>query len=243
MLTFLKKNTALPTVLKFGSHAVPLIIRRNRRAKRICLRVNTKDHAINLTLPARAPVKHGMAFLKQKHDWLSGIVADLPQRTLLTEGAEIPLLGKLRHIEWYEDRYFSYRLMHDRLVVWGPKEKKDALIFKAVKEAFRETVTELSHEKAAQIGKSVKRVSIRDPRTRWGSCSADRSISFSWRLAFAPARILDYVVAHEVAHLRYMHHGARFWDLVEDICPNYQHHCAWLKENGQELFRFSPVFE
>jgi predicted metal-dependent hydrolase len=91
---------------------------------------------------------------------------------------------------------------------------------------------------ADRLGKSVKRVSVRDSRTRWGSCAADGSLSFSWRLALAPADVSTYVVAHEVAHLIEMNHSRRFWRLVERICPHMGRAKAWLDAHGADLHRY-----
>ncbi|MBC8269352.1 MAG: M48 family metallopeptidase [Rhodospirillaceae bacterium] len=95
----------------------------------------------------------------------------------------------------------------------------------------------LHQTKATQIGKKATRITIRDTRTRWGSCSFKGCLSFSWRLVMAPPGVLDYVVAHEVAHLAHMNHGPEFWDTVDSLCPNASNGRAWLSENGSALHR------
>jgi predicted metal-dependent hydrolase len=86
--------------------------------------------------------------------------------------------------------------------------------------------------------KMAKTIVVRDTRTRWGSCSVKRCLSFSWRLVLAPPFVLDYLAAHEVAHLREMNHSHRFWRIVHDICPHTQEAERWLKRHGTELHRF-----
>lgn len=236
MLKFLRNNTPLPTRITVGSREIPLIIRRNKRAKRICLRVNTKDRAINLTLPQRAKLEQGMDFLHRKQDWLAEAVSDLPEHITLEDGAYIPILGEARHIIFYPATRFSYELLEDRLIVHGSEAKETDHILRALKECFREFAIETAEHYAAHIRRRVNRISLRDPRTRWGSCSQDGNISLSWRLVFAPLEVTDYVIAHEVAHLRHMNHSARFWECVEGICPDYREHWDWLRSHGHQLF-------
>lgn len=84
-------------------------------------------------------------------------------------------------------------------------------------------------------GGTFTRITIRDQKTRWGSCSARGTLSFNWRLMLAPPAVLDYVVVHELCHLTHMNHSKAFWALVESVCPDYRAHRKWLKEHGQEL--------
>lgn len=88
---------------------------------------------------------------------------------------------------------------------------------------------------AAITGGNYQRITIRDQKTRWGSCSANGTLSFNWRLMLAPPAVLDYVVVHELCHLTHMNHSKAFWSLVESACPDYRAHRKWLKEHGQEL--------
>ena len=97
----------------------------------------------------------------------------------------------------------------------------------------------LVHAKAARVERSVKRITVRDSRSRWGSCGPDGGMSFSWRLVFAPAEVLDYLVAHEVAHLVHMNHGPRFWALARTLCDGpIEAPQAWLKANGETLLQY-----
>jgi len=91
---------------------------------------------------------------------------------------------------------------------------------------------------AARIGRDVTQITVRDTRSRWGSCSGRGNLSFSWRLIFAPERVIDYVVAHEVAHLAEMNHGPRFWRLVESLSPDSAVSRAWLKRHRSRLFSY-----
>ena len=91
--------------------------------------------------------------------------------------------------------------------------------------------------KAAAIEARVTRVTVKDTTTRWGSCASDGALAFSWRLVMAPSFVQDYVAAHEVAHLRHMNHGPRFWDLVANLTPHRHKAVAWLNQEGGSLLR------
>ena len=107
--------------------------------------------------------------------------------------------------------------------------------------AARELVHMLVEDEAAALGVEVKGIQIRDQRTRWGSCSASGNLSFNWRLVLAPFEVLDYVVVHEVCHLREPNHSRRFWRLVETRRPDWRDQKAWLTEHGPELLAFRPA--
>ena len=107
--------------------------------------------------------------------------------------------------------------------------------------AARELVAMVADDEAAALGVTVERITIRDQRTRWGSCSTTGALSFNWRLAIAPFEVLDYVVVHEICHLREHNHSARFWKLVEARRPDYRAQRAWLDEHGPELLAFRPA--
>ena len=110
---------------------------------------------------------------------------------------------------------------------------------KTLRRRARMVITELAHEKADRIGKKIKGIAIRDTKTRWGSCSAQGRLNFSWRLLLAPPFVLDYVVAHEVAHLKIMNHSKKFWDLCASLHDgNIKTSRQWLKDNGEKLLRY-----
>ena len=107
--------------------------------------------------------------------------------------------------------------------------------------AAREVITMLCEEEAAELGVTYQRIEIRDQRTRWGSCSTRGTLSFNWRLVLAPFEVLDYVVVHELCHLREANHSRRFWKLVETRRPDWRAHRDWLHEHGPELLAFRPA--
>jgi predicted metal-dependent hydrolase len=232
-------HETLPGEVQVGEHRLPLVIRRHRRAKRICLRYNPTDHAINLTLPRHTRISDGIDFISQKSAWLLSTLDEIPCKKQLKPGVFIVLMGDRYRLRHDATQRGAYSLADGLLTISGPREHFSRRVEDALKKIARDRISLLSLRMAARIGKRVQRISVRDTRSRWGSCSSTGNLSFSWRLIFAPRAVLEYVVAHEVAHLKHMNHSERFWNTVENICPNYHVAKEWLRIHGKELYRFN----
>lgn len=232
-------NQELPDFLQVGTERLPLVIRRHKSAKRICLRYNPTDHAISLTLPRHTRVNDGLAFLLQKSEWLMDTLRDMPSKKQIKPGVVIPLLGKRVRIKHDANMRRKWMMKDDTLFVAGPREEFAERVTEALRSIARTSLTNLAGRDAARIGRKLVAVSVRDTRSRWGSCSSTARLSFSWRLIFAPREVMEYVVAHEVAHLRHMNHSPAFWNAVDTLCPDYEAAKDWLKMHGKELYRFN----
>ncbi len=232
-------NNELPDFLQVGDETLPLVIRRHQRAKRICLRYNPTDHAISLTLPRHTRVGDGLMFLMQKSEWLIETLRDMPMKKQIKPGVVIPLLGKRIRIKHDPDLKRKWVIRDDVLYVSGDRADFAQHVTEALRKIASQTLTTLANRYADKIGRRINRVSVRDTRSRWGSCSSTARLSFSYRLIFAPKEVMEYVVAHEVAHLRHMNHSVSFWNCVESICPDYDAAKDWLKLHGKDLYRFN----
>jgi len=225
-------------ILKIENQDVPLTVTRHPRARRLTLRLDPVAGELRLALPRGVALADGLDFAQQRSDWILTQLEALPPRIAFADGAEIPYLGE------------SHRISHDpqaRRGVWrencsirvsGQIEHLQRRITDFLKAEARRELTERAHAKAARAGRRVARISLRDTQSRWGSCSADGSINFSWRLILAPEVVLDYVVAHEVAHLVHMNHGPRFWALAEKLTAETEAPRRWLRQNGASLLRY-----
>ena len=227
-------------LLSVGDRAVPLIFEKNERARRIIIRV---DHggSIVIVLPARATKEDGRRFALSNKGWIQERLAHMPEPLPFLHGVSIPYLGvehRIRHrpanrgAVWREAGEIHVAGRPEHL----PRRVEDWLKHEARREFERRAL-----QKAEELGKSVRRIGIRDPRSRWGSCSPDGVINFSWRLILAPRFVVDYVVAHEVAHLRELNHGSRFWRLTETLCPDLERARNWLAANGPGLHRYGKL--
>ena len=232
-------NNELPDFLQVGEEMLPLVIRRHRSAKRICLRYNPTDHAISLTLPRHTRVSDGLIFLMQKSEWLVETLRDMPTKKQIKPGVVIPLLGKRVRIKHDPDLRRKWIVRDDVLYVAGPRDEFAERVTEALRKIASVTLTNLANRDAARIGRRIDRVSVRDTRSRWGSCSSTARLSFSYRLIFAPREVMQYVVAHEVAHLRHMNHSTAFWNTVATLCPDYEAAKDWLTLHGKDLDRFN----
>jgi predicted metal-dependent hydrolase len=182
------------------------------------------------------PVRQGLRFLLAQRGWIAARLAALPQRAPFVEGALVPVLGVPHRIRRVEDP--AATIADGEIRVRGdpahlPRRVRDLLIATA-----RAELTRRARLFAARIGHRPARVGVRDPTSRWGSCSAAGSLSFSWRLILMPEPVLDYVVAHEVAHLAEMNHGPRFWRLVESLAPGSAAPRAWLRRHRSRLLSY-----
>jgi predicted metal-dependent hydrolase len=232
-------NDDLPDFLQVGEEMLPLVIRRHQRARRICLRYNPTSHAISLTLPRHTRVGDGLMFLMQKSEWLVETLRDMPTKKQIKPGVVIPLQGKRVRIKHDADLRRAYIIRDDVLYVSGARDDFAENVTKALRDIASRTLSTIALRYAHRIGRRINRISVRDTRSRWGSCSSTARLSFSYRLIFAPKEVMEYVVAHEVAHLRHMNHSQAFWNCVESICPDHEPAKDWLKLHGKDLYRFN----
>jgi len=218
---------------------VPVSIRVSPRARRVGLRIDVAGRKVELVLPRGVAASTGLRFLAAKRGWIAARLEALPQRVPFVEGAILPLLGVPHQVcREFDPAAPPVRIIDGEIWVRSDplhlaRRVRDHLV--AVAEA---EISPRAHRLAARIGREVARVSVRDTRSRWGSCSGQGNLSFSWRLIFAPEPMLEYVVAHEVAHLAEMNHGPRFWRLVESLTPNTAAPRAWLKRHRNQLLGY-----
>lgn len=209
---------------------------RNARARRIRLAVDPRDGSVRLTLPLRASLKQGLAWAEQHRDWIAAQQARLPESRPIAPGACIPLGGEEIEIAWDAKGPRMPRREGHRLVCGGTLEGLSRRVERWLRaEALRVLSTETA-EYAERAGVVVTRVSIGDPRGRWGSCASSGAIRYSWRLILAPEHVRRATVAHEVAHRVHMNHSPVFHRLVEqlyeaDPTPARE----WLRRNGASL--------
>lgn len=217
----------------------PLSIRVNPRARRLLLRIDAAARSIELVLPRGVPAEHGLKFLDAQRGWIAARLDALPQPVPFAEGAVVPVFGMPHRIRRVDDPGAApVAIIDGEIRVKGepahlPRRVRDHLAHLAGRELARR-----ARAYAAQIDQRVARVTVRDTKSRWGSCSSTGNLSFSWRLVFAPESVVDYVVAHEVAHLAEMNHGPRFWKLVRSLTPDTVTPRAWLKRHRTELLSY-----
>ena len=183
-------------------------------------------------MPEYTPAREGIAFLQSKENWLRGHIAQLRPATFVDVGSQVLFRGQA--VPVVEGKRRRAAIIEDAIEVAAGKPAA-AQIKALLRHHARNALAEASDRYARSLGQSYTRLSIRDTRSRWGSCSAQGTLMYSWRLIMAPAPVLDYVAAHEVAHLVEMNHQPAFWQVVAGLCPDYQTHRQWLRDHGDTL--------
>ncbi|WP_158966077.1 M48 family metallopeptidase [Chachezhania sediminis] len=217
-----------------GSPPVPLTLRRSARARRIILRVSRLDGRVTLTLPRGVSEAEALDFARAKADWIRDHLAQRGSDVVVDAGARVPVDGVMRLVVPVPGRRVV--LHDDRVEV--PADAPGARLKSWLKTLARERLAEASDHYSDALGRRYTRITLRDTRSRWGSCSSHGGLMFSWRLVMAPPHILDYVAAHEVAHLAEMNHSSAFWANVEDIYGPYDSARGWLRTKGNDLHRY-----
>jgi predicted metal-dependent hydrolase len=218
-------------------------VRRHRQARRYTLRIQAATREVVLTMPPRGNLREAKEFAQKHGGWIAARLHRLPQAAPFAHGTTVPLRGQthrivnrrgMRGTVWIEIGENGDR----SLCVAGEPEYVDRRVHDFLRREAKSDLEVASRRAAEMIGVRIKRVSVRDQSSRWGSCSTTGVLSYSWRLILAPPFVLDYLAAHEVAHLVEMNHSARFWRLVDRLCPNVPRAKSWLEAHGADLHRY-----
>jgi predicted metal-dependent hydrolase len=223
--------------LHIGTPPVVVRLRRSARARRYSLRISNSDGAVWLTIPNFACAHDAAEFARRQEGWIRKNLAKQPQRqvpafgnTILFEGNAVRLEpGSGRAVQFYEGV----------LQVPGRDGDLTAHLRGYFKTLARQRLAEASQRYAGELGRPVGRITLRDTRSRWGSCTSEGNLMYSWRLIMAPCEVLDYVAVHEVCHLVELNHSPAYWALVQRLCPQYRVLRGWLRQNGRLLHQYA----
>jgi predicted metal-dependent hydrolase len=220
-----------------GSPPVEVHLKRSARARRFSLRVSRLDGKVTLSMPLRAREGEALAFLKGHESWLRETLQAMPDSALrpVGLGSVIPVEGRELLLASGTGR--GVRLDGDRLLVPGNPATAGPRVAAWLKVLARDRLARASTHYAGLLNRQYTTLALRDTRSRWGSCSPDGRLMYSWRLIMAPPAVLDYVAAHEVAHLVELNHSPAYWAVVNRIYPGWQTQRAWLHQHGQTLHR------
>lgn len=233
----------------FGALNAPVEVRRHPGARRLTLRVSRTRRAVIVTLPTQCDLDEAGQFLHRNLQWVRDRLDKLPAPVPFRDGAFMPLRGETHRIafagrsrgrgvvERLEGTPFS--MLH---VTGDPEHAPRRLTDWLTAEARKDLDARVRWH-TQRLGVKCTRISVRDQSSRWGSCSSTGALSFSWRLILAPRHVLDYVAAHEVAHLSQMNHGPKFWALVRKTMPDMDEARKWLQIYGMDLHRYGPAIK
>jgi len=230
--------------IAFDGATYRINVKRHQQARRYTLRIQAAAREVQLTMPPRGSLKEAKSFAETHGGWIAARLNRLPEVVPFADGALLPLRG------------VTHRIVHRpgvRGTVWveaGPCAAGSLLcvageaahlrrrVSDFLKREARRDLDAASRRYAAMLGVRIERISVRDTSSRWGSCSSAGALSFSWRLILAPPRVLDYLAAHEVAHLVEMNHSRKFWRILREICPDMNQSKVWLDAHGGDLHRY-----
>lgn len=239
-----KSETTRRALLRIDGRHVAVTLQLNRRARRLIVKVHPSTGEVSVVAPSRRALDEALDFARTESDWIAKRLASVPRPVMPVFGARLPFRGEDHVIRKGEDGKMPVwieRTEDEKIIrVSGHSEHAPRRVTDFLKREARKMFEKRAADYAEMIGVKPKRIVVRDTASRWGSCSSTRQLSFSWRLILAPAFVLDYVVAHEVAHLREMNHAPRFWRLVESMVGNVSRPQAWLAQNGVSLHRYAP---
>ncbi len=220
-----------------GSPPVEVHLKRSARARRFSLRVSRLDGKVTLSIPVRAREGEALAFLKGNEDWLRQTLSQMPGPTMQAVGPGTVIRVEGDPLLLTPGAGRRVQAEGGLLLVPGSPETMGPRVAAWLKVLARDRLATASTRYAELVGRRYASLAIRDTRSRWGSCSPDGRLMYSWRLIMAPPAVLDYVAAHEVAHLVELNHSPAYWKVVTGICPDWKAHRAWLKANGNSLHR------
>ena len=227
------------SILLPDGRRVPLVLLRHAQARRLRMRFDPVRGEARLTLPPRAALRSALAWAAEQSDWIERQCLRMRETVRIADGATIPIEGRPVRIIATGTPGRRIALEEDVMIVGGPAAHAGARVLRWLKERARDALTQETRALAEAHGLPLSTVSIGDPRSRWGSCASSGAIRYSWRLILAPPHVRLATVAHEVAHLKHMHHGPAFHAFVDAISPvDPDRARRWLRREGAALHRY-----
>ena len=217
---------------------IEIQVKRSRRARRMLLRLDAAGDGFRLTLPPFASLEEAASFVQGQARWMAERLAAVPPRIAFGDGATLPVQGETLTIRHVGGGGRPVTRVGSELHVTGDPAHLKRRVRDYLMNLARAEIVRQAQEFGIAVERPVRRIVLRDPVTRWGSCSVSGALSLSWRLILMPDCVLRYVVAHEVAHLVELNHGPRFWALVDRLVPDSAWCRDWLHNYGQHMLRY-----
>ena len=225
--------------LTSGSFSFSLIVRRNPKVRRMRLRIDRRRKMPVLVLNNRMSEKNGLAFALKNGDWIRAQLSKLPETKKFYDGLIFPFFGKNVRIHHSPEAKRGVWIEENIVWVSGHAEHVSRRVFDFIKESLKTRARSQANVFAERLGIKAGKITVRDTKSRWGSCNKNGDVSLSWRLALAPEKVLNYVIAHEISHIKQMNHSEKFWQTVALLTPDYKESEKWLKNNSDFLYSFS----
>jgi predicted metal-dependent hydrolase len=226
--------------LRIEGAQVPLLIKRSTRARRLRLKIRYPC-AVEVTLPNALSLKKALTFVMEQGPWITQNIQKLAPVIKVAPGNLIPVLGEPHEIIHQPKARGTVWREEGQIFVTGERPHVSRRVKDWSHQQLKILLRQMCDQFAEQLDVSVGRITVRDQKSRWGSCSSKGNLNFSWRLYLMPEYVISYVAAHEVSHLRYMDHSPQFWATVAEICPQMETAKAWLKKNGSSVHMYDTT--
>lgn len=214
-----------------------VVVKKTSIAKKLVLRIDEKNRRPILSVPKYCSQKQALKFLQENEDWIINMLAKLPKKENFTNGDKISFFGDIYTI-FHHREHKGTCFEENRLMVGGDEIFLHRRVKDFLKEKALNMLADISLQKADILGVKISGVSIKDTKSRWGSCSTIGNINYNWRIVFAPKEVIEYLVCHEICHLKHPNHSTEFWLEVEGLCPRYKEYRQWLKIKGKDLYKY-----
>jgi predicted metal-dependent hydrolase len=232
------KSKEIARVINIKGKNIPLRLRRDARAQRMILRIDNKLEGAVVTLPPWTSEREALLMVQEKSDWVLTKLDTIPHKIAFESGAIIPLLGEYYNIFHDPDQKEVVIKSRHEIRLGGRKEHLSRRLGDWLRKEAKIIIQPKAIEMAEKYNWKIGRISVRDTKSRWGSCAPSGNLSFCWRLILAPEWVLNYVIAHEVSHLLHMNHGSEFWQTVASFNVRVDEARVWLIKNAEHLHRY-----
>ena len=232
------RNKETYRVVNIEGRNIPVRIRKNTRARRMILRIDNNINGAVVTLPSWTSEREALLMVQEKSDWVLTKLDNMPTKISFESGVQIPFLGEY-HIVYHDPNQKEVvKKGENEIRLGGREEHLSRRLGDWLRKEAKIIIQPKAIEMAKKLNGKIGRISIRDTKSRWGSCAASGNLSFCWRLILTPEWVLNYVIAHEVSHLRHMNHGPEFWQTVADFNVRVDAARVWLSKNAEQLHRY-----
>ena len=232
------RNKETYRVVNIEGRNIPVRIRKNTRARRMILRIDNNINGAVVTLPSWTSEREALLMVQEKSDWVLTKLDNMPTKISFESGVQIPFLGEY-HIVYHDPNQKEVvKKGENEIRLGGREEHLSRRLGDWLRKEAKIIIQPKAIEMAKKLNGKIGRISIRDTKSRWGSCAASGNLSFCWRLILTPEWVLNYVIAHEVSHLRHMNHGSEFWQTVADFNVRVDAARVWLSKNAEQLHRY-----
>jgi predicted metal-dependent hydrolase len=211
-------------------------IKKSKSRKTIRLSFNPLTGGFTLNIPEYSTPFDIQRFMGRCEAWMAAQVATKTvQKTFITDGSRVSICGKPLTIRFELDIKAGAEFTDSELIIRGSRSRHHTLLTNTIMDLTQKILYQRSFVMATKLNCNIESVTLRSNKTRWGSCSHNGKLSYCWKIIFAPDQVIDYLCAHEVAHLIEMNHSKKFWDVVQNLCPNFKEARRWLKTHGSIL--------